>query len=543
MAGLWETLSNFMDPEYRAWAQAAEDRKVDGKIVASTYNFDDIYNDFMATTGLSVNNAFHNSGYEFYGWTKSGWGNREGKSDWDGEKYVRDTGSHAAGGYDDDQTGTRYTFNHQKWAGDSGPMTSSGMFGEGTDAVFGQDLFDGAAALAPGYAAQTFLLNRQAEDQSTYENWSRKGSLYQAETDLAFQNAGIQDEKYLGMQAELDTLRAGIPGSTSKATSVGAYSQAAKRNMQHTQRTIASLNAVTSPNALVANTSFIDPVSGKSVGFTDEFDEEAMYNAIGTIEDARNFVTDSFNTRVNAISDDLWDKMAMSEGFDSNELLDTASELRGSLENAQVEFDRLMALQPTYVNYTSYGGPHGPTSETGLTPLENTVQLNDSWTVGAFNAANNTIGRLEEIDSFARYRTLAELSGGTEGYHTTTFQDENTAVSGTQALMRSNLDWDKVMEDMAFDTHARFEINDLTDIERTREEFNRRKGLAESTATNITRRNEINKKRQQSIVEEKRKYEIQLEQQQQEYSSTLSGYGATESDDGSGITFDNTRPQ
>jgi hypothetical protein len=99
------------------------------------------------------------------------------------------------------------------------------------------------------------------------------------------------------------------------------------------------------------------------------------------------------------------------------------------------------------------------------------------------------------------------------------------------------------MEDMAFDTHARFEINDLTDIDRTREEFNRRKGLAESTATNINRRNEINKKRQQSIVEEKRKYEIQLEQQQQEYSSTLSGYGATESDDGSGITFDNIRPQ
>ena len=279
------------------------------------------------------------------------------------------------------------------------------------------------------------------------------------------------------------------------------------------------------------------------MGFTDEFDEEAMYNAIGTIEDARNFVTDSFNTRVTEISDDLWDKMAMSEGFDSNELLDTASELRGSLEDAQVEFDRLMALQPTYVNTTSYGGPHGPTTETVLTPLENTVQLNDSWTVGAFNAANDTIGRLDEVDSFARYRTLAELSGGTEGYHTTTFQDEETAVSGTQALMRSNLDWDKVMEDMAFDTHARFEINDLTDIDRTREEFNRRKGLAESTATNINRRNEINKKRQQSIVEEKRKYEIQLEQQQQEYSSTLSGYGATESDDGSGITFDNIRPQ
>ena len=540
MAGLWETLANAANPEYRARRQAAEDRKVDGKIVASTFNFDDIYNDFMATTGLSVNNAYENSGYEFYGWTKTG--SREGKSEWDGEKYTRSGGSHATSGYDDDQTGTRYTFGHQKWAGQSGPQTSSGPFGEGTDAVFGQDLFNGVAALAPGYAAQTFLLNRQAGDQSTYENWSRQGSLYQAETDLVFQNAGIQDEKYLGMQAELDTLRTGIPGSTSKATSVGAYSQAAKRNMQHTQRTIASLNAVTSPNALVANTSFIDPVSGKSLGFTDEFDEEAMYNAIGTIEDARNFVTDSFNTRVTEISDDLWDKMAMSEGFDSNELLDTASELRVSLEDAQVEFDRLTALQPTYEERTNgYSGSYS--IETKITPLENTVQLNDSWTVGALNTANNTIGRLDEIDSFARYRTLAELSGGTEGYHTTTFQDEETAVSGTQALMRSNLDWDKVMEDMAFDTHARFEINDLTDIDRTREEFNRRKGLAESTATNINRRNEINKKRQQSIVEEKRKYEIQLEQQQQEYSSTLSGYGATESDDGSGITFDNIRPQ
>ena len=540
MAGLWKTLANAMNPEYRARRQAAEDRKVDGKIVASTFNFDDIYNDFMATTGLSVNNAYENSGYEFYGWTKTG--STEGKSNWDGEKYNRDSGSHSNQPYGPGQTGKRYTFNHQKWAGQSGPQTSSGPFGEGTDAVFGQDLFNGVAALAPGYAAQTFLLNRQAGDQSTYENWSRQGSLYQAETDLAFQNAGIQDEKYLGMQAELDTLRTGIPGSTSKATSVGAYSQAAKRNMQHTQRTIASLNAVTSPNALVANTSFIDPVSGKSLGFTDEFDEEAMYNAIGTIEDARNFVTDSFNTRVTEISDDLWDKMAMSEGFDSNELLDTASELRVSLEDAQVEFDRLMALQPTYEERTNgYSGSYS--TETKTTQLENTVQLNDSWTVGAFNAANDTIGRLDEVDSFARYRTLAELSGGTEGYHTTTFQDEETAVSGTQALMRSNLDWDKVMEDMAFDTHARFEINDLTDIDRTREEFNRRKGLAESTATNINRRNEINKKRQQSIVEEKRKYEIQLEQQQQEYSSTLSGYGATESDDGSGITFDNIRPQ
>lgn len=55
MAGLWKTLANAMNPEYRARRQAAEDRKVDGKIVASTFNFDDIYNDFMATTGLSVN--------------------------------------------------------------------------------------------------------------------------------------------------------------------------------------------------------------------------------------------------------------------------------------------------------------------------------------------------------------------------------------------------------------------------------------------------------------------------------------------------------
>ena len=464
---------------------------------AAMYNFDDIYNDFLATTGINVNDALNKSGYSDLGWVKD-------------YKYMPNTTGATPG---------RYSFQHQKWAGSSGPLTSSGAFGEPTGAVFGQDLFDAAGAKVASYGAQRFMAERGAADASKYEEWAREGSVYQAEVEKALQSASLQDEAYTKMQTDLDVARAGLATGASKTSSMGAYSQAAKRQMQATQRTIAQLSGATAPQAMTADLTFKDPVTGQVRSFTDEFDEAAAYNSMATLDDARNFVTDRYTTRRDEITEDLYRKVADKSGFDYADLTDTGSDFRQAFSEAESMMDQYKSAK----DYVRIG-------DTG-------------FTVGSLKDAREAINQYDEVLKFAEYRTLAELSGGTEGYFAETFQGEGTAISGTQALMRAEeFDINKSLEDMAYDTHARFEIGDLQDIERTRDEFNRRKSLAESTALDIERRNQMNKARQQSLVEEKRKYEMSLQQQQQEYASTLASYGASEKEDGS-ISFSNIRPQ
>ena len=464
---------------------------------ASRYNFDNMYNDFLATTGINVDNTLNKSGYRDLGWVKD-------------YKYMGDSQQATAG---------RYSFQHQKWAGGTGPQTSGGMFGEATGPVFSQDLFESTGARVASYGAQRFMAERGAEDMDKYEDWARQGSTYQAEVESMLQSAGLQDEAYMSMQSDLDQARAGLATGASKTSSMGAYSQAAKRQMQATQRTIAQLGGATAPQAMTADLTFKDPVTGATRSLTDEFDEAGAYNSMATLDDARSFVNDSYTTRRDEITQDLYGKMASDRGFKVEDF-DESSDFMTAFNEA----DRL------YKDRNGIGKGYVKLGDTGFT--------NDSY-----RDAMSFKDSYDEVMKFAEYRTLAELSGGTEGYFGNTYQGEGTAVSGTQALMRAeNYDINKTLEDMAYDTHARFEIGDLQDINRTRDEFNRRKSLAESTALDVERRNEINKTRQQSLIEEKRKYEMTLEQQKQEYASTLANYGAAESEDGS-ISFSDIRPQ
>jgi hypothetical protein len=457
------------------------------------YNFDDIYNDFLATTGINVDNTLEKSGYGDLGWVK----------------YMGQSGNRAA----------RYFFQHQKWAGGTGPQTSSGMFGEATGPVFSQDLFDSAGARVASYGAQRFMAERGANDMEKYEDWARQSSTYQAEVENLMQTAGLQDEAYMSMQADLDQARAVLNTGASKTSSIGAYSQAAKRQMQATQRAIAQLGGATAPQAMTADLTFKDPVTGQVRSLTDEFDEAAAYNSMATLDDARRFVTDRYKTRRDEITQDLYGKVVAKAGFDYTDITDPNSDFRQKMAEAEAMADQYKSAK----GYARMG-------DTG-------------FTVGSFTDAQEALKQYDEVFKFAEYRTLAELSGGTEGYFGNTYQGEGTAISGTQALMRAqNYDINKTLEDMAYDTHARFEIGDLQDIARTRDEFNRRKSLAESTALDVERRNQINKTREQSLLEEKRKYEMSLEQQKQEYASTLASYGASESADGS-ISFSDIRPQ
>ena len=464
---------------------------------ASIYNFDNMYNDFLATTGINVGDTLKESGYSDLGWVKD-------------FKYMGDS-----------QQGTpgRYSFQHQKWAGATGPQASGGMFGEATGPVFSQNLFESTGARVASYGAQRFMAERGAEDMEKYEDWARQGSTYQAQVESIMQTAGLQDEAYMSMQADLDKARAGLASGPSKTSSMGAYSQAAKRQMQATQRTIAELGGATAPQAMQSDLTFKDPVTGATRSFTDEFDEAGAYNSMATLDDARNFVNTKYTTRRDEITSDLYGKMASDKGF--------------SVEDFDADSDFMSAFNSADALYKDKGG-----IGKGYVKLGDTGFTNDSY-----NDAKRFIESYDEVTKFAEYRTLAELSGGTEGYFGNTYQGEGTAVSGTQALMRAqDYDINKVLEDMAFDTHARFEIGDLQDINRTRDEFNRRKSLAESTALDVERRNQMNKDRQQTLLEEKRKYEMTLEQQKQEYASTLSSYGASEDEAGS-ISFSNIRPQ
>ena len=472
------------------------------------FGFDDIYRDFLATTGHNLKGTLSSTG-----WTEGG----GTKRDFMGEVLTTSNDMRVE---TFDKQAKSFEFQRYGFMKGYGPRAG----GSWTGSTFSDEFYGGLGAQAPGSISKRLLAARQTEDATRYEDWTRESALFQAETDAAFQNAQAADLIFDQTQLELDEIRAGLPNAASKASSMGAYSQAAKRQMQQTQTTIAKLGAVTSPAETQAKFTFKDPTTGEERAFTDEFDAEAAYNSVSTLEDAQRLVNDKFTTRRDEITTQLWNDMNIQGGFDPLEFSDAGSDLRRSFQEASKIWDNMEYIDQ--YNSRSYD------------------KLTDDWTIGAMQQGRQIVDSASEINKFAEYRSLAELSGTTEGFGAETVWSEygTQAITGTQAMSASVGDINEALDLAAKDTFARFEIADLNDIDNTRDEFYRRRDLAESTAMDTVRRNEMNKTRQQSLVEEKRKYEQQLELQQAEYASTLSSFGATEDRNG-GISFNQIRPQ
>ena len=470
--------------------------------------FQDMSVDYLSVTGYNYGGAKDKVSRSTY----EGWYNdRRGmKGEQRGESRA------SSGDLDENGWGASYnTFVKTNAYGWQKHNSSGGLAG------FNDDFYRDIGGRMSLDSSSNFLLNRMQSDQSTYDTYLADSLQSRAEYEKLAESMDAQDLSFQKQEQNLGVLR-GQAQQSNTTTSVGAYAQAARRQMQSTNRYMNTLSSFSAPDAMEINPYFVDPLTGRQRHMTDEFDEEAQYNAFDTQADVRAFVADEFTTRQRAIQTKIFNERTAELGF-------SEEQGRNILELAMANENEVIG--------NSGNSMHEMTDGTYITG-SNLKKLNKF--------------KDEEFDKIRRFseaRTIAEMMGNTKGYWTKTHQDETTAITGTEGIMRlldRNQDTftiEKFLKDTSEDTFNRFTVQNLNNMEAMRGEYKRRQEAAQSQVTNVELRNELSQKRQEQVLKQQRKTQQLFEQQQQEYQSTLGGLGAKDEDMSGNVTFTAVRPQ
>ena len=466
--------------------------------------FSDLYVDFLATTGYNLEGAHNKIMDQYDGWHKS---NYYEFSHYGGSMFNPVYNFH------------KNFYQFQKHARPGGRGGFSDEFTQGVGSRISLD------------ASQRFLLQRMQSDQTEYDRYMQETLESKSNFDKVSQAMEQQDMQFLEAEANLTALRGQMQQSGS-TSSVGAYSQAARRQMESNRRYINTLDAFTAPAQMQMDPYFVDPLTGERRHIREEFDEAAARNAFQTQEDVLGFVTDTYNTRRQELENTLLGKMWEGEGLSSEaiEMADPNSDTRRLFDKATEWIGK------NRQRYT-------PSRDHDI------IGFDEDWaiTLGYYNSLKNTLESFDSIKKFAEARSLSEMMGNTEGYWSETDQGENTGITGTQAIRRAleNNDFsiEQILQDTSEDTFNRFSVQNLNNMQNVSEEFERRKNLAAKQVANIDLRNRLSQERQETITTQRRKAQQQFEQQQQEYANTLAQVGATDTNFSGDILFTAIRPQ
>lgn len=466
--------------------------------------FEDTYVDFLATTGINTDGALNRI-----------------RSQYDGEhKSFATMIDSTTGGY----TLRENYFQFQKHSGIGGLGGFTDEFSRGIGARMSLD------------TSQRFLLNRMQQDQSTYDKYMQDTLVSKAEYDQLTGAMDEQDIAFLEQQNNLDVMRNNAQASRT-TSSVGEYSQAARRQMQGTLRYINTMRSFKAPDQMELDPTFVDPISGQKRHIDEEFDPSSMSGGFETKEDVEAFVRGKFNERNQALKDDLWQRTLEYRGLDhlaqdgqlSDDLRNIYESLSADLEAASG--DRTIDQYVGNIKgHVMIGEGENRMTAANYRDLRSAFETD-----------------YDQVVRFAEARTISELMGNTKGYWSETYQGETTGITGTQGIQRAFATGDYSVEqfisDTSEDTFNRFSVQNMNNMDAVREEYERRRSLAKSQVANIDLRNRLSKEREETLAVQRRKAQRTLEQQQQDYQSTLSGLGANDPEFSGEILFTATRPQ
>ena len=467
--------------------------------------FSDLYVDFLATTGYNLEGAHNKIMNQYDGWHKSNY-----------QEF-----SHYAG-----SVFNPVTVKHKNFYQFQKHNNPDGLGG------FNDEFTQGVGSRVSLDASQQFLLQRMQSDQTGYDKYMQETLESKSKFDTLSQAMEQQDIGFLEAEANLIALRGQMQESGS-TSSVGAYSQAARRQMEGNRRYINTLDAFTAPTKMQMDPYFVDPLTGERRHTREDFDEAAARNAFQTQEDVLGFVTDTYNTRRQELETSLFEQAASQAGVSSElvNIIDPTSDIRRLYDSTQ----EWLSNNPT----GHYDRPRRSWDIVG--------SGDNAITYGYYTSMQDAVNAFDPIKRFAEARSLAEMMGNTEGYWSETYQGEDTAITGTQAIQRAltNNDFsiEEILQDTSEDTFNRFSIQNINNMQNVMQEFDRRKNLATQQVANIDLRNRLSQERQETILAQRRKAQQLFEQQQQEYASTLAGVGAQDTDFSGNILFTATRPQ
>lgn len=370
------------------------------------------------------------------------------------------------------------------------------------------------------FAARDYDLRRREQSGELYQKLVDESTAYRNTYDQLMLASDLKNETFMQLQSELDASKLKL-GAKSSVSSLGAYSAAAKRQMQETSRVLAQLNATTAPQQESIDTSFIDPITGNRVGQDATF----AYSSENIGQLVSDMVTGDYMAARERIIDEIDAGLAERYGY-------TFSQYYGQeRKDAMAKAEEYMGTLNTYEQKRLSEGYYNATA------------LGDSgMTYKQYQDLAAAQSQYDNILNFAESRALAELTGTTEGYRAE--RPEGSGMAGvfmTGSQMFMGVDRDEILQQIITDTTTRFETADLSDMKLLEAEFNSRKKRAEAMAADTQRRNQLNQARTEDIERQKIEYARMLKQQQEEYKSTLGSAGAVETANG-GVTFTSIRP-
>lgn len=379
----------------------------------------------------------------------------------------------------------------------------------------------GLRSLSGLRGARQYMAPRLDESQQLYASFVDESNRYAAGMDAMHSAASFESETFMNIQTQLDASKAKL-GANKSASSLGAYSVAAKRQMQETQRMANVLKGMNSPQQIEMDTTFINPLTNKREG------QEAQFNPTG--QDIGGKVADmirsDYKDRQNAIISEVEKEVTAKTGFNIDSL-------EGGQASADLISEGLNKLVPS--THAIHADAFWEDVNSGK---HDHRSFGSDWTVGQYRKFNEAKQQYSGVREFAESRALAEMSSMTEGFKAS---DNTGNVYTTGSQVFQGADRDSLIDQMIADTTTKYETQSLKDTASLEAEFEKRKGLALSQATDVSRRNKLNATRAEQNQQKAREYEKLLAQQQQEYASTLSSAGAVDSQSG-GVTFKDIRP-
>ena len=376
----------------------------------------------------------------------------------------------------------------------------------------------GTLDMAGFNAAKGYDLQRMGDRNELAEKFSKDSEVYNLQLMQQAQASETFNERLGQIDARLSGIKAGSYGSASKATSKRQYAQLSQQAMQGTSRYLAELERFKAPQAADVDFTFADPITGKKMDIGTKF-EDVYEEGIAPGDAARSMVMTDF-TRIR-------DEKA-------DEFRTAREEQYGRLEDYYTPGEIYDPRNYRYVNtddeYSEYLSSQAEQSKRlGWRNRDSLAALSRQ-----FDEA-----RVLEQDStdFAEAAALAQMGGYTESFKGGTAGHEYDPIS-----LFYQQDVNAVLEDMVGKTTERLDIARLTERGDVQKEFERRQQAAVQERTLFDSQLQRNQQQAERIEQEKQATRMRMEQQKREYAESMSSFSVSPTE-GTGITFNETRPQ
>jgi hypothetical protein len=340
----------------------------------------------------------------------------------------------------------------------------------------------------------------------------------------------LVDARYDSALIQMEGMRSSMKTGGTQASSIGQYTQLAKREIQNTQRMVGLMDTVSAPDDFDGKVSIINPFTGEDLDLNTNYEDIApVFDSTSSL--ASTLVRDEFNRRRSAVETEYGkENFSNYDMSDGSEYSNLQKEIFADMSNEKWLADSSNAIKTAQDNSYSYWNAGNQSMEFG-----HTVELQEATLRHEF--ITDTLTSSDYINN----RTLANMAGYEENFYVTEPGTSNKFYSsGASVYAGTNVD--EELEKMAVITADRMEIDRLADDGAYRAEFDRRKEFAIGEKNLADNRSRLNQARAEQLVEQKRAMAIRLEQQKQAFSETLSGAGSSANQTESGINFTETRP-